>query len=148
MSNLEKVKQLVPMIMQVGEKYGFRAEIIAAIAWRESNFGASLDEQGYGDHRHGYGYMQVDVRSHSVVGKPDSYEHFDQAVSILNNMRNHVSRSHQDWCPEDQLRGAIAAYNAGPNNVRTIEGIDVGTTNNNYSADVLAKAKILKDYFK
>jgi zinc D-Ala-D-Ala carboxypeptidase len=48
---------------------------------------------------------------------------------------------HPDWESEYILKGAIAAYNFGPSNVQTRENIDLGTTNDDYGADVLARAR-------
>ena len=149
MTNRMKLEfeRLKPLFVQAGKRYGFAPYILAAIAWRESNFGVSLDPKGFGDKGNGFGIMQVDSRSHKPVSSPSSIEHIMQASEILNNMRNTIANKFRDWNPNDILRGAIAAYNFGADNVRSIEHVDVGTTNNNYSADVLAKAKILKDLF-
>ena len=140
-------KHLIPTFESVGSALNFPPEILAGIAWRESCFGATLDHNGYGDHGNGYGIMQVDRRSHMLVGKPDSIEHVTQGAHILNDMRNAISKKHPDWSKADQLSGSIAAYNVGPDNIRTVDHMDSGTTENNYSADVLNKARMLKEYF-
>lgn len=139
--------RLKPLFIEAGSKLVFDPWLLAAIAWRESHFGALLDARGCGDHGHGYGVMQVDSRSHMLVGNPDSIEHVMQAANTLNDMRNGVARLFPDWSKSDRLRAAVAAYNFGLHNVKSIEHIDVGTTNNDYSADVLAKAEILRGYF-
>ena len=46
-----------------------------------------------------------------------------------------------DWPEEQLLKGAVAAYNVGVSNIKTIDGMDVGTTHDDYSADVLARAQ-------
>ena len=140
--------RLLQIFMSVGSALMLPPELLAAVAWRESCFGATLDAKGYGDNGNGYGIMQVDRRSHMLVGAPDSVEHITQASHILRDMLNIISRKHPDWLKTDQLRGAIASYNVGPDNVKTIEHMDVGTTGGNYSADVIAKASILKQQFK
>lgn len=40
--------------------------------------------------------------------------------------------------------GGVAAYNFGVDDVRTWERLDVGTTNGDYSNDVIARAQYLK----
>ena len=140
-------KNLIPIFKSVGSALMFPPEILAGIASRESCFGAMLDAKGYGDHGNGYGIMQVDRRSHMLVGAPDSIEHVTQAAHILNDMRNAISKQHSTWSKSDQLRGAIAAYNAGPDNIKTIDHMDIGTTGNNYSADVLQRAEGFKKFF-
>jgi len=135
------------IFVSVGSALVLPPEVLAAIAWRESCFGKNLDPKGFGDHGFGYGIMQVDRRHHQLVGEPSSVEHVTQAATILRDMLNAVSRAHPSWSKADQLRGAIAAYNVGPGNVRTVERMDVGTTGNNYSADVLAKAAIVRPRF-
>lgn len=40
--------------------------------------------------------------------------------------------------------GAVAAYNFGLDDVRTLARLDKGTTNNDYSNDVMARAQYLK----
>ena len=39
----------------------------------------------------------------------------------------------------------MAAYNFGTKNVKTWSGLDKGTTNNDYSGDVMARAKFYRD---
>ena len=140
-------KYLIPIFKSVGSALMLPPEILAGIASRESCFGATLDDKGYGDHGNGYGIMQVDKRHHIIVGAPDSIEHVTQAATILRDMLNIISRQHPTWQKKDQLRGAVAAYNAGPGNVRTIAYMDSGTTGNNYSADVLKRAEGFKRLF-
>jgi hypothetical protein len=38
---------------------GLHPAVIAGVASRESNFGFSLTQDGWGDHHHAYGMMQV-----------------------------------------------------------------------------------------
>jgi soluble lytic murein transglycosylase-like protein len=139
--------ELKDIFVSVGSALILPPELLAAIAWRESCFGKNLDADGFGDNGNGYGIMQVDRRSHQLVGGPASIEHVTQAATILRDMLNIVSRDHADWTHAEQLRGAVAAYNSGPGNVRTIAGMDIGTTGNNYSADVITKSQIVKPQF-
>ena len=139
--------ELKEIFVTASKASGFPPELLAAIAWRESCFGKTLDAEGYGDGKHGFGLMQVDVRSHKPLGGPLSLEHVQQATAILNDMRNIMRHEHPDWTAAEQLRGAVAAYNAGPGNIKTVAHMDVGTTGNDYSADVLSKAAILRPQF-
>ena len=49
-----------------------------------------------------------------------------------------------NWSKEMVLKGGISAYNAGVGNVRTYERMDVGTTNDDYANDVVARAQWFK----
>lgn len=42
------------------------------------------------------------------------------------------------------ISGGISAYNAGTRNVQTYEGMDVGTTHDDYANDVVARAKFFQ----
>ncbi|HEX8697274.1 MAG TPA: peptidoglycan-binding protein [Myxococcaceae bacterium] len=128
-------------------KHGLPPALLAAIASRESRAGAALDRNGRGDGGNGFGLMQIDFRYHSPRGGPYSAEHIDQAAGILKTMLNQVKAKHPSWPPEQQLRGAVAAYNSGVSNVQTIAGMDRGTTGNDYSNDVWARAQALAPKF-
>ena len=39
------------------------------------------------------------------------------------------------------MQGGVAAYNFGVSNVQSIGGMDIGTTGNDYSNDVVARAQ-------
>jgi soluble lytic murein transglycosylase-like protein len=116
--------------------------LLAAIASRESRGGAVLDAAGWGDRGNAFGIMQVDRISHEVRGDhdPGSQEHIDQAAEILVRFLAAVRTSHPSWPSVRALQGAVAAYNSGPANVRTLGGMDVGTTGDDYSNDVWARA--------
>jgi soluble lytic murein transglycosylase-like protein len=115
--------------------------LIAGIASRESRCGAML-VKGWGDSHHAFGICQVDCRSHVIEGIPDpkSIEHLIQVCSILRSFYVTILNNHPTWTLVQQLRGAVASYNVGPGNVRTIGGMDKGTTGDDYSADVWARA--------
>ena len=88
--------------------------------------------------------MQIDEGSHPHLrGKPDpqSLDHIEQATEILADNRSRVQAQHADWEDKDVLRGAVAAYNFGVGNVRSIEHMDDGTTHDDYSSDVIARAQ-------
>ncbi|HLL01725.1 MAG TPA: peptidoglycan-binding protein [Myxococcaceae bacterium] len=129
------------------QRYGVPPAVLAAIASRESRGGAALDRNGLGDNGNGFGLMQVDKRYHTPAGGPYSQGHINQAASILSDYLGQVRANHPSWPPEQQMRGAITAYNSGVSNVRTIEGMDRGTTGNDYSNDVWARAMRLSNDF-
>jgi peptidoglycan hydrolase-like protein with peptidoglycan-binding domain len=142
-----RLQKYAPEFAAAGKKYGLPPALLAAIASRESRGGAALDSHGFGDHGNGYGLMQVDKRFHKLEGGPFSTAHIEQAAGILKSDLNAVKKAHPDWPPEQQLRGAVAAYNSGTGNVQTIKGMDIGTTGNDYSNDVWARAQDLAPHF-
>jgi peptidoglycan hydrolase-like protein with peptidoglycan-binding domain len=146
-NDLPKLRQYADEFAAAGKKHGVPPALLAAIASRESRGGSALDRNGRGDGGNGFGLMQVDRRYHSPAGGPYSAQHIDQAAGILKGMLNQVKAKHPDWSPEQQLRGAVAAYNSGAGNVQTIAGMDRGTTGNDYSNDVWARAQALAPSF-
>jgi len=138
-----RVTRLLAPVTAAAQAADLPPALLAAIASRESHVGALLDPRGYGDRGHAFGICQIDVRHHApdTQGGPASGGHLRQAAAILGGMLTAVAQAHPDWPPAWQLRGAVAAYNAGPGNVRTQPGLDKGTTGNDYSADVWARAR-------
>uniref|UniRef100_A0A8C3KGZ9 Lysozyme g n=1 Tax=Calidris pygmaea TaxID=425635 RepID=A0A8C3KGZ9_9CHAR len=88
--------------------------------------------------------FQVDKRYHKIVGSWDSEEHLAQGTDILCEMIKAIEKKFPTWTKEQQLKGGISAYNAGPKNVQTYDRMDVGTTHNDYANDVVARAKFYK----
>ncbi|HEX8702724.1 MAG TPA: peptidoglycan-binding protein [Myxococcaceae bacterium] len=146
-TDLSRLQQYKGAFEAAAAKHGLPPALLAAIASRESRAGAALDSNGRGDGGNGFGLMQVDFRYHSPRGGPYSAQHIDQAAGILKGMLNEVKAKHPSWSPEQQLRGAVAAYNSGVSNVQTIAGMDRGTTGNDYSNDVWARAQALAPSF-
>jgi len=64
-------------------------------------------------------------------------------TSILAKGISDVAAKHPDWPRNQQVQGGVAAYNSGVGNIQTQAGIDVGTTHNDYSNDVIARAQAL-----
>ncbi|XP_070799368.1 lysozyme g-like protein 2 [Pituophis catenifer annectens] len=137
---LEKYKM---KIKRVSEKTNIDVAVIAGIISRESHAGTIL-EDGWGDHGNGFGLMQVNKRYHNIVGTWDSEEHITQGALILCNMIKEIKKKFPSWTNEQQLKGGISAYNAGPKNVQSYERMDIGTTKNDYANDVVARAKFYK----
>jgi peptidoglycan hydrolase-like protein with peptidoglycan-binding domain len=146
-ADLANLKKYKAAFEAAAAKHGLPPALLAAICSRESRGGAALDRNGRGDGGNGFGLMQVDFRSHTPAGGPYSAEHIDQAAGILKSNLNAMKRAHPEWPPEQQLRGAVAAYNMGTSNVRTLAGMDRGSTGNDYSNDVWARAQTLAPHF-
>jgi hypothetical protein len=68
-------------------------------------------------------------------------EHIDQAKGIFHNYRSQLQNKHPSWSKSNILKGACVAYNSGVDNVRTIEGMNLGTTGGDYGDDVIARAQ-------
>lgn len=131
----------------VAEEVGIPFCVLLGISCRESNHGYSLDSNGTGDGGNGFGCLQVDKRYHDVQGRPDPYsmEHIRQAAGILMDYLGQVENNHPTWADKYILKGGIVAYNSGVSNVQTINGMDVGTTGNDYGADTAARAQIYRE---
>ncbi|KFV90241.1 Lysozyme g, partial [Eurypyga helias] len=141
--DLKNMEKYQAMITKVGNSKRVDPAVIAGIISRESHAGTVL-ENGWGDYGNAFGLMQVDIRYHNVVGSWDSELHLMQGTEILCGMINEIQKKFPTWTKEQQLKGGIAAYNTGPNNVRSYDRIDAGTTHNDYANDVVARAKFYK----
>jgi len=146
-NDLARLQQHQADFESVGRQENLPPALLAAIASRESRGGGALDRNGYGDNGNGYGLMQVDRRTAAGVGQPTSRENIEQGAQILNQKLDQVRQAHPDWTRDQQLRGAVAAYNEGAGNVRTVNGMDRGTTGDDYSNDVWARAQALAPHF-
>ena len=123
----------------------FPPALLAAIASRETHVGALLKPDGTGDEGHAFGIFQVDKRFYKPKGLPDPYSiaHANQAVGILQGNFAALRKLHwQTWPLEHLVQAAVAAYNVGVKNVQTLAHMDVGTTRNDYSGDVWARAQV------
>ncbi|NXN67971.1 LYG protein, partial [Himantopus himantopus] len=140
LKNMEKYRA---KITKVGNSKCIDPAVIAGIISRESHAGTVLKD-GRGDHGNGFGLMQVDKRYHNIVGSWDSEEHLAQGTEILRGMITAIQKKSPTWTKEQQLKGGISAYNAGPKHVQTYDRMDIGTTHNDYANDVVARAKFYK----
>jgi soluble lytic murein transglycosylase-like protein len=146
-TDLPRVLALRDAFVSSGERFDVPPALLAAIASRESRCGHVLSPDGTGDNGNGFGIMQVDKRFHRVVGGPRSQEHIDQATEIFADFRSQVQNKHPTWADKDVLKGALAAYNSGIGNVQTIDGMDIGTTGNDYGSDTIARGQFYSQHF-
>ncbi|XP_041641254.1 lysozyme g-like isoform X2 [Cheilinus undulatus] len=133
-------------INRVGAKHGIAPALIAAIISRESRAGNVIRSTGgKGDNGNAFGLMQIDTNpnggGHTAKGAWDSEEHLSQATGILVYFIGRISSKFPKWNKEQQLKGAIAAYNMGDGNVHSYENVDANTTGRDYSNDVVARAQ-------
>lgn len=145
--DLHRLRRFQADFEAAGVKYGLPPALLTAIASRESRAGGMLDVNGLGGGGDCFGLMQLDSRYHPPRGGPYSSEHIDQAARVLERLLEEVKAKHPGWPPEQQLRGAVVAYDAGVSNVRTIKDMDRGTTGDDYSNDVWARAQALVPSF-
>ncbi|XP_060783351.1 lysozyme g-like [Neoarius graeffei] len=141
--DLKNMEQYKDIITKVGKAKQMDPAVIAGIISRESRAGAVL-VNGWGDHGNGFGLMQVDKRYHTPKGAWNSEEHVTQGTEILIDSIKVIQKKFSSWSKEQQFKGGISAYNAGPGNVRTYERMDIGTTGNDYANDVVARAQWFK----
>lgn len=144
---LRRNKEMMTYIREAAKQTGIDPAIIAAIISRESNCGTTLCENGWAKKGKGYGVMQVDSNSHTpkTAEGPTSLAHILQGANILRELIKNIKEDVKpSWPPEWQIRGAIAAYNFGPDDVRTMANLDKGSTGHDYSSDVLARAQYFK----
>jgi soluble lytic murein transglycosylase-like protein len=146
-TDLPRLRRFQSAFEATGVKYALPPALLAAIASRESRAGGALDVNGLGCGGDCFGMMQLDSRYHPPRGGPYSIEHIDQAARVLERLLEEVKAKHPGWPPEQQLRGALAAYDSGVCCVRTIKDMDRGTTGDDYSNDVWARAQALAPYF-
>lgn len=131
-----------------GAEFDVPPALLAGIASRESRGGAALDENGEGDGGAGVGIMQVDqtVRPPEEVVDPGddfaSQGHINQATEILRGFIDQAADAYPGQSAAVQLQAGVAAYNTGAS---AFEGgpdeIDVTTTGEDYSNDVIARAQ-------
>ncbi|XP_059164333.1 glycine, glutamate and proline-rich protein-like [Physella acuta] len=125
-----------------------QASLIAAIASRESSGGITINRtNGYGDRGRAYGIIQCDLRTSGLnctKYRWDSCEHMQMMVSqLVVPYIQSVRRKFPRWTIDRTLQGGVAAFNFGVSNVRSWEGLDDGSTGNDYSNDVIARAQWL-----
>uniref|UniRef100_A0A8C8VKH3 Lysozyme g n=1 Tax=Pelusios castaneus TaxID=367368 RepID=A0A8C8VKH3_9SAUR len=141
--DLKNMNRYKGIIKSAGRKMCVDPAVIAGIISRESHAGTAL-KNGWGDNGNAFGLMQVDKRYHRPVGRWNSEEHLVQGTGILVNMIKGIQKKFPRWTKDQQLKGGICAYNAGIQTVQTYDKMDIGTANNDYANDVVARAKFFK----
>ncbi|CAK8698365.1 unnamed protein product [Clavelina lepadiformis] len=144
-NDLSRINNYKSNIIKAARNYNMDPAVVAGVISRESRGGSALSSTGTGDHGNGFGLMQVDKRHHSTKGGAYSVEHLNQGTKILADNLKAVKAKHPNWSPDQQLQGAIAAYNFGVDDVRSLKGLDRGSTNDDYSNDVVARAKFYRE---
>ncbi|XP_029902615.1 lysozyme g-like [Myripristis murdjan] len=141
-SDLRYVNRYKDKIISASRRHDVQPAIVAGIISRETRGGRAIEStNGYGDHGNAFGLMQVDKRWHSPRGAWDSEEHISQGIEIYTGCYSEIANKLPSWTNNQKLKGALAAYNMGASNVRTYEGMDVGTTGGDYANDVSARAQ-------
>ncbi|XP_073470795.1 lysozyme g-like [Aquarana catesbeiana] len=143
-TDLQRVNSFKEKIKSVSRKTGVDPAIIAAIMSRESRAGNVLDANHEGDNGNAFGLMQIDKRWHTPRGAWNSEEHILQATEILISMFETIKQKFPSWSRSQVMKGALAAYNMGPGNVKSFDAVDSNTTGKDYSNDCIARAKFYK----
>ncbi|XP_078493880.1 lysozyme g [Ciona intestinalis] len=144
-TDLSRMNQYKSSIESAGRQLCMDPSVIAGIISRETRAGATIGSDGYGSDGHGYGLMQVDDRYHTIEGGPTSLDHILQGTSILISNIGQISSKFPSWDQNMDLKGGICAYNIGVGGVWSYDNMDVGTTGDDYSSDVVARAQYYKD---
>ncbi|XP_061173570.1 glycine, glutamate and proline-rich protein-like [Saccostrea echinata] len=141
----------------VGRDLCIHPAVIAGMASRETNVGYDIrNTNGWGDHGNGYGILQCDIRHCPVCNYNltctsypyNSCQHINMMIKyVLIPNINSMKTKFPEWTPEQQLQGAIAAYNTGPGRVSSWNTVDQHTTHGDYSNDVIARAQHLVNNF-
>jgi len=154
----------IPFFREAAKANKFEPELLMAIGYRESGLNPKYLKVA-GDNGHGYGLMQIDNRAfpewvNSGVWKT-AEACIDKGAEVLADKRSEIQDSvgktvtvksqagtsyefeGKPIAAGDLLRVAVAAYNCGMwayYHFSKGHDVDQGTTGQNYSKDVLAKA--------
>lgn len=135
----------IPYFQQAAKRYSMDIAVLLAVGSRETGLGTDSYYQSNnftGRDGHGKGIMQIDDRYHAFARmvRPDDHEEMiNYGAQFLNDLRNQF---------DGNMKAALAAYNTGPSDVRYAlsKGLnpDLWTTKQNYSKDVLERAKMIR----
>lgn len=140
-----RIEPYASLFVEIASKHGVPPALLAGIASRETRGNNILT----GDGGNGVGIMQVDKRFHpertqKILNAPVSQQirvGIEMGGEVFSEMLAGITSKFPGWTLAWQLRGATAAYNAGLGTVQTQAGMDIGTTFDDYSADVWERAK-------
>ncbi|XP_030207911.1 lysozyme g-like isoform X1 [Gadus morhua] len=144
--DLDSMKKYKTIIKNVAERRHVNPALIAGIISRETEAGFSIKNTkppGWGDKGNAFGLMQIDKRHYDIPKHHgwDSETHLDYATQILVTFIGRIKRKFPSWTAEEQLKGALAAYNKGDGVVHSYKNVDENTTGKDYSNDVVARAQ-------
>ncbi|CAL8273442.1 unnamed protein product [Gadus morhua 'NCC'] len=144
--DLDSMKKYKTIIKNVAERRHVNPALIAGIISRESEAGFSIKNTkppGWGDKGNAFGLMQIDKRHYDIPKSHgwDGEGHLDYATQILVCFIGRIKRKFPSWTAEEQLKGALAAYNKGDNVVHSYNNVDENTTGKDYSNDVVGRAQ-------
>lgn len=136
-------RRIAEAILEAAKAHGLDPWVLAGVIGRESGFGLYLDADGLGDGGHGHGLSQIDDRTWGAWLEANDWK----------DPRTNIMKGAEILAMELQrfggnLEAALAAYNAGPLRVqqalRAGRHPDTVTTKQNYSTDVLRRAREFK----
>jgi soluble lytic murein transglycosylase-like protein len=137
-----RIRGLMGYFAEASRLYGVPLALLLAMASRESRMGLALAPDGTGDRGNGIGIMQIDRRYHPNF--TDRHSPFDHKANIDYGAQ-YLAKLLQQF--NGNTARAVAAYNAGPNKVRTATyaGLppDSVTTGRDYSRDVLQRKQLI-----
>lgn len=120
--HVNKLEALTPIFEQYSDQYEFDSLMISAQGFQESGL-----DQSKVSHKGAVGVMQVlpSTAKDPNVNIPDIYDVENNIHAGVKYMRFIKDRyfSDEDILPEDQVYFALAAYNAGPANIRKMRRI-------------------------
>ncbi|XP_034043269.1 lysozyme g-like [Thalassophryne amazonica] len=139
-SDLPHVNNYRGKIISAANEHGVQPAIVAGIISRETRGGRGAGfHNGWGDHGKAFGLMQVSS-FHKPRGQWNSKEHISQGIEIFKGCYGDVERKFPSWTKEQKLKGALAAYNMGAQNMSP-HNVDAHTTGGDYANDVTARAQ-------
>ncbi len=121
--------------------------------------GLNATDKVWGDHAHGFGITQFDIRWHAtkvldVLTNKSVSKAEDALINLSGELiakeLKYAKKKHPNWTEAQQLQAAIAAYNGGGSVHKNMTKFDADTLNSHttggdYSADVVARAQYFKD---